>query len=412
MSSQGETASGGLLDISKWRKVPNQLIGVGLVLAVIGFIIDPKQLGYSWLLGFMFFLSIVLGAWFLLILHHLFDAMWTVPFRRFVEHLACLVSTLFFLFIPIMLLAPKIYPWMTVDPSTDHSLHAKHAYLNAPFWYIRVFALFGIWTWLTYGLRKWSLKQDETGGADCTYKMRKYSAGGVIPFALTLTIASIDWMKSLEHQWFSTMYGVLYFAASVWTSLAAIYLIGALLKQTGPLRDVARPRQFHDTGVLFFAFTVFYAYIHFGQYFLIWNAALPEETFWYIQRENGSWWDIGMITIFGHFLVPFLVLLRIDAKLKLPVMIPLCLWCMICHYCDLSFNIMPLYHPDGFPGQWIWLDAGCIAFMGGVLTRVFLKSFHSHPAYPQRDPRFAEAMEVYVPSSTSGRPASVHGSAK
>ena len=60
------------------------------------------------------------------------------------------------------------------------------------------------------------------------------------------------------------------------------------------------------------AFTVFYAYIHFSQYFLIWNAAVPEETFWYVMREKGTWMYVGVTLIVGHFVIPFLALLRIE----------------------------------------------------------------------------------------------------
>ena len=258
--------------------------------------------------------------------------------------------------------------------------------------------------------------------------MRFYAAWGVFAFALTLTMAAIFWMKSLQHQFFSTMYGVYYFAGSVWTTYATIYVLGLVLRDAGPLRDVMRPRQFLDLGVMLLVFTVFYAYIAFSQYFLIWNAAVPEETFWYVLREHGTWWQIGMLIIFGHFLVPFLALLRIDFKLKTAVMMPLCLWVWIMHFCDMSFNITPVLQifrkarampgdlahnmttvtPDGFAIH--WLDLASLAFIGGVLALVFIKYFKSHPPYPQKDPRFAETMEVYVPSSADN--AVAHGGAK
>jgi len=298
------------------------------------------------------------------------------------------------LFIPIAVMAkPLIYEWMEHNPQLDHALHAKQPIFQVP-WFIGIaVGLFVIWTWLTWNLRKWSLRQDATGAAECTYAMRKYAAGGIYIFALTLTVAAIFWVKSLEHQWFSTMYGVYYFAGSVWVSLCTIYLIILFLKRTGPLSGVVHRKQFHDTGVLLFAFTVFYAYIAFSQYFLIWNAAIPEETFWYVQREKGSWWDIGMLMIFGHFAFPFLTLLRIDAKLSLPVMIPLCVWGWMMHFCDMSFNIMPVLHPDGFVLH--WMDVACMAFFAGVLSLVFIKYFTSHPPYPIKDPRLGEALGVH-----------------
>ena len=378
----------------KWRSLPVWLILGGGLLGVLGLVSNSKQFAYSYLLAFMFFLSLCLGGLFLVILHHLIDASWSTPIRRVSEHLAFLLPVMGVLFIPIAIMAkPLIYDWMRLDPHLDHALHAKQPIFSLGWFYGIAAGLFLIWTWLSYNLRKWSLQQDKTGAAECTYKMRKYAAGGIYLFAVTLTLAAIMWVKALEHQWFSTRYGVYYFAASVWTTLATMYVITTVLKRTGPLNGVVHPRQFHDLGVLFFAFTVFYAYIHFSQYFLIWNAAMPEETFWYIQREQGSWWDIGMLLVFGHFLLPFLVLLRIDAKMSLPVMIPLCIWAWMMHFCDMSFNIMPVIHKDGFVLH--WMDLACMAFIGGVLSLVFVKYFTSHPPYPLKDPRLGEALGVH-----------------
>jgi hypothetical protein len=195
------------------------------------------------------------------------------------------------------------------------------------------------------------------------------------------------------------MYGVYYYAGSVWIMLATLYVIAFVMKRAGPLSGVVHTRQFHDIGVLWLAFTVFYAYIAFSQYFLIWNANIPEETFWYVQREAGSWWQICMILVFGHFLLPFLCLLRIDAKLNLAVMLPLAAWAWINHFCDMSFNIMPVIHNDGFVLH--PLDLCCMAFIGGVLAMVFLKYFKAHAPYPVNDPRLGEALGV---REAGGRP--------
>lgn len=366
------------------------MAAVGAVITLIGGLVDPRQLGFSYLLGFMFFLSLGLGAMFLVLVHHLFDASWSVPIRRYLEHLACLLPWMGLLFIPIAILAPRIYPWMLMEHTPDHALHAKHALLNKPFWYLRAVLYFVIWGVITWRLRFWSLRQDTTGDAECTFRMRRIAAGGIFLFAVTLTMAAVDWMKSLQHQWFSTMYGVYYFAGSVWTLLATAYLIALVLQRTGPLRGLLTPTLFYYLGSLMFAFTVFYAYIHFSQYFIIWNANMPEETFWYVVREKGSWWDIGMLIIFGHFALPFLTLLRIDVKLTFGVMVPLCLWAWLMHLADLSFNIMPILHPDGFFLH--WMDLGAVALIGGVFVGLFLRELPRHPIYPLRDPRLHDAL--------------------
>jgi len=72
-----------------------------------------------------------------------------------------------------------------------------------------------------------------------------------------------------------------------------------------------------------------------------------------------------------------------------------CIWIGLMQYLDLSFNITPVLHPNGFALQWVWLDAGCLALMGGVLTKAFLRDLNRHPAYPIKDPRLAEALGLY-----------------
>src|SRR5229473_3761792 len=146
-----------------------------------------------------------------------------------------------------------------------------------------------------------------------------------------------------------------------------------LFCRQGLLREVVHQVQFYFIGSLLLAFTVFYAYIHFAQYFIIWNANMPEETIWYVVRERGTWFWVGIIIIFGHFFIPFLALLRIDVKNVFSYMVPLCVWAWLMHFVDLSFNILPVLHPDGFPLKWVWLHLGCWAFLAGGLGMVFLK---------------------------------------
>jgi hypothetical protein len=387
----------------RWRKLPLMLMAGAGVLSLIGAFVNTKQLGYSYLLAFMFFLSIALGGLFLTLVHHLFDASWSVATRRVTEHLAWLLPVMGALWIPVAILAPKfIYSWMQVDPHTDHALHAKQPIFTLPWFYAISIGLFAIWTFLVWNLRKNSLEQDKTGAAVHTLKMRFHSGYGIFAFAFSLTGAAIFWVMALEYQWYSTMYGVYYFSESIWTTAATLYVLTLLLTRLGPLKPVVTKNTMHCIALVWFAFTVFYAYIHFSQYFLQWNASLPEETFWYVKREQGSWWQIGMLIVFGHFALPFLALLRIDAKLNPTVMIPLAVWVWLMHYCDISFNIMPVLHPDGFVMS--WMDLACIAFIGGVLGEVFIRYFNAHPPYPVRDPRLGESLGVHGPYPLDAQP--------
>ncbi len=388
------------MDFHRWRNLPKWLMIGGGVLALAGLVIRPLEFGYAWLLAYMVCLSIPLGGLFLVMMHHLIDAGWSVPIRRTCEHLAGLSAPLLLvLWIPIGILAPKLFPWMDtgLQAAPDHALHAKWPMFTLPGFYLISLLCFAVWYLISSNLRKWSLRQDAVGGAACTFAMRRWSAIGIFLFAPTLTLASILWMKALSHQWFSTMYGVYYFAGSVWFTLANVYVITLWLEQIGLLRHKLHEHQYYFLGSLFFAFTVFYAYIHFSQFFIIWNANIPEETFWYHLRSQGTWKLLGLILIFGHFFVPFLALLRIDAKHYFPLMLFLWGWAWVMHFCDMAFNILPVPHPAGFPWQWLWLYLGCLAFMAGWLMRQFLSAFRQHAPYPVKDPRLAESMGFYHP---------------
>jgi hypothetical protein len=410
MPQNTQSSSVAPLDMSKWRNAPWIMIGVGGIVAALAGWERPDQFAFSWLLAFMFYLSLCLGGLFLVMVHHLFDASWSVPTRRFCEHLACLAGwPMLVLFVPIAALAPRLYEWMRTLAHPNVSLQAKYPLFTMAGYYIGVAVCFGVWWLFSNRLRYWSLRQDRTGEVLCTRKMRFYSATGLILFALTLTLAAIVWIQGLMYEWYSTMYGVWYFASSVWTTLATVYVITVILQRTTPLRDVVREKTYYMIGSLLFAFTVFYAYISFAQYFIVWNANMPEETFWYVVREKGTWWFTGAIVIiFGHFFIPFLALLRIDVKLKLTTMLPICAWAWLMHVVDLEFQIMPRLHPDGvwtssfpFLTGGLIVDGACLLLIGGVLAKLFLYSLGRHPIYPFKDPRMAEALDVYVAPASS-----------
>ena len=401
------------LNLSGWRKLPTVLMAVGTVLSVIGVTMSPAEFGCSWLLAFMFFLSLALGALFLVMVHHLSDAGWSVATRRVCEHIAALLFPwLAVLFLPVAFFAKYIYSWMTIaDPHANTMLNARLPVFTMSGFYIASAIFFGIWWLLSARLRYWSLKQDEIGGALCTYRMRFHSGWGMVAFALTLTFSGVLWMQAVQYQWFSAIYGVYFFASCAWAALASLYLITMLLQRQRILDRVLHDNQFYFLGLLFFAFTIFQAYIEFAQYFVIWNANTPSETFWYLIRENGSWWWVGLLLIFGHFLLPFFVLLPVKAKTDFKIMLPVCAWALVMNFLDLSFNILPAHHADGYPFKWIWLQFGCLAFMGGFLGWAFLKNFNRYAPFPQKDPRLHEAMGIHhaAPEKISGAKSTTGG---
>jgi len=387
------------LDLSGWRKAPSVLMVLGGILSLVGLVVSLKsdggvQFGFSWLLAFLFYLTLTLGCLFWVTVHHLTDAGWSVAIRRFCEHIGSLLfPAMAILFIPVILLSKHIYQWLQL-PVTNELIQARWPVFTCGGFIVTSAIFFGIWWLLSSRLSYWSLRQDVTKEPLCTYRMRFHSGWGIVALSLSLTFAAALWMKSLQYQWFSAIYGVYFFANCAWISLATIYILAAVMQRQRILDKVLHDHQFYFIGVLFFALTLFQAYAEFAQYFVVWNANMPEETFYYIIREHGSWFCWSMFLIVGHFFVPFFILLPVSVKTKFKVMIPVCLWAWVMNFVDMSFNVLPSASPAGYPYKWLPVHLGCMMFMGGFLAWVFLKKFLSHPPYPQHDPRVLEAMGV------------------
>jgi len=404
------------LDLSRWAKLPAVAMAVGGILSLIGLVASwgeygPAEFGFSWLLAFIFFLSIALGSLFLVMVHHLTSAGWSVPIRRFCEHLASLLFPwLAILFVPVAIFGKSIYSWLQVaNPSANNLLVAKAPVFTLPGFWIASACFFGVWWLLSSRLVYWSLRQDVTGDPQCTHRMRFHSGWGIVAFAITLTLAGVLWISALQYQWYSAIFGVYFFASSTWVTLATVYVLTVILQRQRILDGLLNYNQFYFLGVLFFAFTVFQAYIEFAQYFVVWNANIPTETFFYLVRENGNWWALSLILIFGHFLIPFFIMLPVSVKSNFKIIVPVCVAAWVTHVLDLAFNIFPALHTTGYPLQWIWLPIGCLLLQGGFLAWIFLRKFKSHPPYPTRDPHILEAMGHHFAEDEFAAEAAVKG---
>src|SRR5690606_32441093 len=125
------------------------------------------------------------------------------------------------LFLPLLIGLPTLYPWANADFLAHSELvQRKAAYLNVPFFVGRAALYFAIWITLALLLHRWSLAQDESGDPALAVRMRRLSAAGMILYMLTATFAAFDWMMSLEPEWFSSIYGLLWIGGQATAALA------------------------------------------------------------------------------------------------------------------------------------------------------------------------------------------------
>jgi len=427
MSSNVNTISNvtmaGDLKKKNWSLI-SLLVGLGcLSIAIYGLVTGwlggDSRPWFSWLIAMAFWMSILIGSLLLIMITYVFDAGWSIIIRRQLEHLTGAFPIMALLFSPFLILAwfsdnpGLVWKWMNPDIIL-HNGHAvahdplyiwKSAWLNLPWMTIRTGIYFGVFIGISQLLRKFSFSLDSDGNTKWVHRARKLSAFGIFAVGLGLTFAAFDWYMSLEYHWFSTMFGVWYFASSVRAAIAFTIILCFFLSTKGHLKGLYQRAHQYDLGCLLLAFTIFWAYISFSQMFLIYQGNVPEETFWYnlrlfLQDGSGhnSWWYVAMSLVFLHFFVPFLFLLFYSTKVKVGRLIFIASWILVFHILDLYFNILPAEIMTE-SGHWIvrgfsitLFDLAAILGFGGIIIWSFMRSASKVKPIPIRDPRILESL--------------------
>jgi hypothetical protein len=377
-----------------WNRIP-AIAGViallGAVACAILGIGNPKQFFFSWLVSFMFFLSLALGALFFVLIQYAAQGGWGIVLRRIGETVFATIPAMAALFLPVLFGLHDLYEWSHHDAvQRDALLQWKAPFLNVPFFLTRAAIYFGLWSFIALLYYSVSSRQDATGDHALSARLRRLAGPGIIVLAITQTFAAIDWIMSLTPHWYSTIFGVYFFAGSFVGFIALLSVVAAAMRQAGLLDTVISAEHLHDVGKLLFGFTVFWTYIAFSQFFLIWYANLPEETIWYKARMEGSWLTVSIFLAAGHFVAPFFYLMGRAVKRKGATLAVGGAWLLAMHFLDLYWQVMPTLHPEGFrPSP---LDAAAFVTIGGGFVAAASWLMRRQALVPLRDPRLAESL--------------------
>jgi hypothetical protein len=369
--------------------------GIGLVLCGIGYLKSPADFFHSYLFAFIFVLGLSLGSLGLLMLQHLTGGQWGIVIRRPLESATRALTIVAVLFLPIFFGMKYLYSaWLYAPPSGEGALSSfQQHYLTPQGFKIRAIIYFAVWGILVFLFNRWSREQDVNREDRRLRRRFKMFAGpGIILYVFAMSFAAIDWVMSLSPHWASTIYGFLFIAGQLISSMCLMIAVIVLLARAEPFSHVLQRRHLHDLGKLLLAFVMLWAYFDFSQLLIIWSGNLPEEITFYRTRLDGQWGVVAAIIVVFHFFVPFFLLLSRDLKRNLKTLPAIATWLIFMRLVDLYWMTRPEFTSRAVPTLW---DLAAPLALGGLWLFVFAGQLKQMPLLPLGDPKLEEAIEQH-----------------
>jgi hypothetical protein len=326
-------------------------------------------------------------------LQHLTGGNWGIIIRRPLESATRALALVAVLFVPIFFGTRYLYAaWLNAPPSGEGALSEfQRSYLTLNGFRVRAILYFVVWLILVFIFNRWSREQDVNREDRGLRRRLKMLAGpGIILYVFVMSFAAIDWVMSISPHWASTIYGFLFVAGQLISSMSLMIAVVVLLARTGPLSGVLQPRHIHDLGKLLLAFVMLWAYFSFSQLLIIWSGNQPEEITFYYSRLHSQWGVVAVIVVIFHFFVPFFLLLSRDLKRNTNLLPKVALWLIFMRLVDLFWMTRPEFTPHAWPNVW---DLAALLALGGLWFFVFAGQLKQLPLLPLGDPKLAEAIE-------------------
>lgn len=362
-------------------------IGIAaLVVSAIGLFTDAAHFWQSYLFAFVFWSGLTLGCLGIFFLHNVVGGNWGVAIRRLVEAGFKNLWVIAVFAIPLFFALGVLYKWTDPAFRAEHfAVGHKAAYLNPAFFIGRTVLYFAIWLFSGLQILKMANEHDRTGNRELFLKIKRRSAPALLVFVLTTTYAFIDWIMSLEPDWYSTIYAWMFTVGLVLLTFSFLVALLVLLSKYEPFSSFLTRQHYHDLGNLMLAFTMLWAYMSFSQFLIIWAENLPDEIPWYVRRFSGGWGYIAWTIAIFHFFVPFYLLLMRFVKKHPSRLRTLALWIIVMHILDVFWIIEPAFRQRGL--QVYWTDAAALIALGGIWLAFYIGNLKSRPLLASHDPR-------------------------
>jgi hypothetical protein len=367
--------------------------GIGVVLCGIGYFKNPDDFFRSYLFAFLFVLGLSLGSLGILMTQHLTGGDWGVVIRRPLESATRVLVLVAVFFLPIFFGMKHLYSvWLNAPPSGEGALSEfEQRYLTPSGFRVRAIIYFVVWGILVFLFNRWSREQDVNREDRGLRRRLKMLAGpGIILYVMAMSFAAIDWVMSLSPHWTSTIYGFIFIASQLISSMSLMAIVVVLLAETEPFSRILQKRHTQDLGSFLLTFLMLWAYFSFSQLLIIWSGNLPQEISFYQARLYGEWGVVAVILVIFGFFVPFFLLLSSDLKRSFKGIAGIAVWLILMRFVDLYWITRPDFTEHALPS---WMDIAALLALVGLWVFVFAGQLKRMPLLPLGDPKLEEAME-------------------
>lgn len=372
------------------------LVAIGAGTTILGLITDRQTTWANYLIVNYYFFSIAIGGAFFFVIQSISQSGWSSAFKRISEAMMSYIPFAALFFLLIWFGMNDLYKWshkdiVTLDPLLQH----KSAFLNVPFFFVRMILYFLLWILCISKLRQLSVKEDLTDPANTERimylfgKTELFSKIFIFILAITFSLSAIDWIMSIDVKWYSTIFALKNLAAAFLHGVSIMTLIIFILNKRGYFPFLNK-FHLHDFARYIFMFSIIWGYFWFAQFMIIWYGNLPEETAYYSVRWQEGWKTLFFLEIGLNWFIPFMVLLPVKASRNMTIITIVIIFLIIGQYIDLFVQVIP-----GTTGafKFGWISAGTFLGYAGLFAFVVASALSKAKIIPVNHPYLEESLD-------------------
>ncbi len=131
----------------------------------------------------------------------------------------------------------------------------------------------------------------------------------VIPIAVSVHTV-VSWVFGMQTQpmWHSTIFGPYFVAGAIYSGIAAIIIVAAVLRKVYHLEEYLQPIHFNNLGILLLTMALLWFYFTLAEYLTTFYGGGVDERAVFWVKLTGGYWPFFWLMVLCCFVIPFPIL--------------------------------------------------------------------------------------------------------